>query len=156
MQFCLNRKYLLNFAIYVFFVFLINIAYVRAADSQLIEIQTVAESFHDALAAKDQQSALALLSSDVLIVESGHVETREEYLAHHLAADMEFSSSITSERKIIRTTVEGNTAWIVSSSLATGNYKDHEINSKGAELLVLKQQNGEWKIEAIHWSTQSK
>ena len=66
---------------------------------------------------------------------------------------MEFTSSIASNRNVIQTIVEGNVGWIVSSTITTGKYKDREINSTGAELMVLRQQNGMWKIVAIHWSS---
>lgn len=50
--------------------------------------------FHSALAAGDTAAALALLATDAIIVESGAVQTRREYRAHHLAADVEFTRAV--------------------------------------------------------------
>jgi uncharacterized protein DUF4440 len=56
------------------------------------------ESFHRALAAGDRDRALSLLDPQVLIFESGGAETsRDEYAAHHLAADREFVRAVKSE-----------------------------------------------------------
>ena len=55
-----------------------------------------ADAFHEALSAKHQDGALALLDSDVLIFESGGVElSKGEYASHHLGADMQFSAAMT-------------------------------------------------------------
>lgn len=63
--------------------------------------------FHGALAAGDSAGALALLSPDALILESGGVQTRADYQAHHLAADIEFARAVPSTRTVTRVTVEG-------------------------------------------------
>ncbi len=130
--------------------------YAAATDKRHGEIEALAESFHNALSTKDEESAMATFSNDVLIMEGGHVQTKEEYVSHHLNADMNFVSSITTKRKVIRSVVEGNTGWIISTSISTGKYKDRDINSSGAELMVVKRQNDDdWKIAAIHWSSHS-
>ena len=57
-------------------------------------------AFHAALAAGDSAAALALLAPDAVVLESGEVETRAEYAAHHLAADIEFSRAVPSQRVV--------------------------------------------------------
>ena len=56
-------------------------------------IISVVQAYHSALIAQDKDGALALLAPDVMVLESGHIETAEEYVAHHLEADMEFSGA---------------------------------------------------------------
>ena len=40
-----------------------------------------------------------------------------------------------------------------STSVRQGRMGDREINSRGAELVVLAREDGTWKIRAIHWSS---
>lgn len=52
------------------------------------------DGFHAAQKRGDTKSALSYLSEDVVIFESGPVESnRAEYEAHHLKADAEFSAA---------------------------------------------------------------
>lgn len=109
--------------------------------------------FHAALAGADSAAVKSILSNDVIVLESGSLETRQEYLAHHLAADIEFAKAVQSERKIIQVTRNGNTAWVLATSTTKGEFKGRAINSQGAELMVLTKSKGVWKIRAIHWSS---
>ena len=111
------------------------------------------ESYHTALATGDSAAAVALLASDVVVLESGHFETREEYLSHHLGADMAFSASVTTERGDSRIVAEGDVAWVTTMIRTTGQYKDRPINHISAELIVLTRAGRDWKIRAIHWSS---
>lgn len=113
----------------------------------------VVERFHDALARGDSAAALALLAEDARILESGGVETREEYSAHHLPADMAFATTVERERGPLRIQVRGDVAWATSTSRARGTFREREIDSRGAELVVLSRSGGQWLIEAIHWSS---
>ena len=115
-------------------------------------VQTI-ERFHSALAAGDSASVKTILSGDVIVLESGFLETRAEYIDHHLGADIEFARAVPSQRKVVRVTHSGNTAWVTSTSTTAGNFKGRAINSQGTELMVLTRINGEWKIRAIHWSS---
>jgi ketosteroid isomerase-like protein len=49
-------------------------------------------------------------------------------------------------------TIEGNVAWVSSQTKMTGTYNKREIDQTSLELAVLKKENGEWKIIALHWS----
>ncbi len=113
--------------------------------------ETVA-AFHAALEAGDGEVALALLAPDVVVLEGGTLETREQYTEGHLAADMEFSAAVSSERSPPQVTIEGDTAWIVSTSTAHGEFRGHTIASAGVELMVLSRTPAGWRIRAIHWS----
>lgn len=116
-------------------------------------IKSVVVNYHKALEAKDKEAALKLLSSDVIIQEGGHLETAEEYKSHHLMSDMAFISSVSTKREVIEAVSEGNIGWVISSSIMTGEFRDRTINSTSAELMVLRKENGSWKIRAIHWSS---
>src|SRR5215211_6274960 len=50
--------------------------------------------YHAALASGDSAAALTLLTDDVTVLESGSVESRADYRAHHLPADIEFARTV--------------------------------------------------------------
>jgi ketosteroid isomerase-like protein len=52
-------------------------------------------------------------------------------------------------------TVSGDVAWVVSTSRTTGTYRERQINSAGAELMVLSRTPEGWRIRAIHWSSRA-
>jgi ketosteroid isomerase-like protein len=119
-------------------------------------IRGVVEAYHAALQSGDRESATALLSDDVMVLESGYLETAAEYLSHHLEADMEFSSAVVSEREVVQAVVEENVGWVISKSSSKGDFRGNEIDSAGVELIILCKEDGKWKIQAIHWSSRSK
>lgn len=126
----------------------------QAPDS--LEVAGVVAAFHAALQAGDSAKAVSLLSDDARILESGSVETRAEYRAHHLPVDIAFAAAVASERTIEQVTVQGDVAWVVSTSETTGTYRDRAIDSAGAELVVLAREANAWKIRAIHWSSHAR
>lgn len=114
------------------------------------------DQYHAALARGDTAAAIGLLSRDVLVLESGGLETREHYVEHHLSADMEFARAVPSKRTLIRLTRRGDVAWTISTSTRAGTFKGREIDNVDAELMVLNREKGKWKIRAIHWSSARK
>lgn len=132
-------------------------AQASAGDSAAV-VATV-ERFHKALASADSGAALALLAPDVLILESGGVETRDEYRAGHLRGDIGFAQAVPSTRTVLRVTVTGSSAWVSSTSVTQGTYRERAINSAGAELVVLRRDaptGSDWRIVAIHWSSRAR
>jgi ketosteroid isomerase-like protein len=123
-------------------------------DSALV-LRTVTE-FHQALARGDSTAALALLAPDVIILESGGREDRDEYRSHHLSADIDFARAVPSRVGPMKVTIVGDVAWVSSTSETTGTFRERPINSAGAELMVLSRQAGGWKIRAIHWSSRTR
>ena len=113
----------------------------------------VVHRFHASLEKGDSTAALALLASDVTILESGGVETLAEYRSHHLSADIEFAKAVPGKRTVVSVNVAGGVAWIASTSLSQGTNSGRPVNSAGAELVVLKKVGADWKISAIHWSS---
>jgi len=120
---------------------------------KIAAIQAVVESYHKAVETGDRESALELLSNDVMVLENGCVETAEEYVAHHLVADMEFSAAVISKRNVLQATVEGNIGWVISTITSKGKFRGHVIDATDAELMVLQKEKGRWKIRVIHWSS---
>jgi ketosteroid isomerase-like protein len=117
-------------------------------------VLAVVGAFHGALARGDSPGALALLASDVMILESGYAEMLDDYRAHHLPADIEFARATSTTRTVSRVVVLGDAAWLTAASVTRGNFRGREINSRGVELVVLGRQAGAWKIRAVHWSSQ--
>ncbi|HYR10175.1 MAG TPA: DUF4440 domain-containing protein, partial [Longimicrobium sp.] len=126
------------------------------AQSDSAAAAAVVEQFHRALAAGDSAAALALLAPEATILESGGVETRTEYRGHHLPGDIEFARAVRSERGPVRVTVRGDVAWTVSTSTTQGEFRGRQINSSGAELMVLTRTTSGWRISAIHWSSRAR
>lgn len=131
---------------------------VRAPDSPPASQDSVAaaaviDQFHHALAAGDSAEAAMLLLPDVVIVESGGIETRDEYLGGHLHGDIAFAQAVPRERGPIAVQLYGDIALATSTSVSRGEYRGRAVNSAGAELIVLRRTGDGWKIAAIHWSS---
>ena len=123
----------------------------HVADSAAV--LTVAHRFHERLAAGDSAGAVRLLHPELVVLESGGYETRAEYLGHHLGADMEFAMAVPSHRQVVSMTLQGDVAWIVSGSTTTGKFRERDVNSRGAELMILSRTPSGWMITAVHWSS---
>ena len=76
---------------------------------------------------------------------------------HRLAvlADVEelFLLGVDDQRR--RTRLVGDVAWAWSTNRAQGRIGEREIDSLGAELMVLSRAGASWVIRAIHWSSRS-
>lgn len=118
-------------------------------------VLAVVERYHDALARGDSTTALSLLARDAVILESGGFETRAEYRSHHLPGDIAFARAVRRERGPIRVTIQGDVAWVSSTSTSRGEYRGRTVNSAGAELMVLSRGPDGWWIRAIHWSSRA-
>ena len=127
---------------------------VISADSAAVA--ATVNAFHGSLSRSDSAGALALLAQDVMILESGDVETRAEYRSHHLAADIAFTTAVPSTSGPLKVFVEGSTAWTVRTSITQGDYKGRAINSSGVESMVLTRVGGKWLIRSIHWSSHTR
>lgn len=119
-------------------------------------VASVVARFHAALAAGDSAAALELLAPDAVILESGGIETREEYRSHHLPADIAFARAVKSVRSSVQVTVQGNAAWAASTSTTEGEFRGRPVNSSGAELMVLVRRGDSWRITAVHWSSRTR
>jgi ketosteroid isomerase-like protein len=118
-------------------------------------IVAVMERFRAALIAGDSAAAMALLHPEMRVLEGGGIETREEYAAHHLPADMAFLQAVPGAQELVRLDVVGDVAWASSRSTQQGTFRDRAINSRGAELMVLVRTAEGWRIAAVHWSSRN-
>lgn len=129
----------------------------RGAGDDSASVAGVVAAFHRALQSGDSLGALRLLAPDVMILESGGVETRDEYRSHHLPGDIAYARGVPSTRTVRQVRVHGGTAWVSSTSVAQGTFNGRVINSSGAELVVLTRGADQvWRIAAIHWSSRAR
>lgn len=69
---------------------------------------------------------------------------------------MRYAQAVNRERGEIEVTVVGDAAWAHSTNVTTGQMGDREIDSQGAELVVLARRDGRWLMEAIHGSSRAR
>ena len=122
-----------------------------APDSAAI-VATV-ERFHAMLEAADTLGVARLLTPDLTVLESGSLETRAEYLAHHLHSDAAFAKAISGARRVVSLTQRGDVAWTIAESNVKGTFRNRPVDSRGVELMVLTRTDAGWMISAIHWSS---
>ncbi|MDQ6735141.1 MAG: nuclear transport factor 2 family protein [Nitrospirota bacterium] len=111
------------------------------------------EQFHDALAASDSVLAVSLLADDAAIIESGAIQSRADYLSHHLGADMKASQGSKSVRTVMKLTIVGTMAYVVSKTETPRSGAEGSTGSELAELMVVSKTTSGWKIRAVHWSS---
>jgi ketosteroid isomerase-like protein len=114
----------------------------------------VVDRFHTALRTGDGKAALALMSDDAVIFESGHVErSKAQYRAEHLAADMEFSRATTEVTTARTGRASANLAWIATQGRTSGSFKGKPANRATTETMLLRRTPAGWRIVHIHWSS---
>jgi ketosteroid isomerase-like protein len=117
------------------------------------EVIAVLESFYGAMKKGDNAAAMALIAPDAVFLESGMLETREEYEKNHLPADIEFESQVTGKRGQPKVTFHGDTAWVIATTDFDGTFQEKPVSFVSAQLMVLTRDNGPWLIRSIHWSS---
>lgn len=122
-----------------------------AADSA--DVVATVDAFHRALAGSDTAEVRRLLADDVLVLEGGGLEDLEEYLGHHLGADMAFAAAVPGDREVVRVEVGDSLAWLASTTRRKGMFRDREIDSRGVELVVLRRSTSGWQVASVHWSS---
>lgn len=114
----------------------------------------IAARLHDAIARGDVDTLRSLLAPDVLIYESGGVESSlAEYEGHHMPADMAFMKSMEQEVMSRQVFDAGNSAIVVTRSRVHGAYEEKDIDLSSTETLVMKKVGRQWQIVHIHWSS---
>ncbi|MDF2179882.1 nuclear transport factor 2 family protein [Aliiglaciecola sp. CAU 1673] len=117
------------------------------------EAAKVVQAFHQALTTGNAEQAKTLLADDVVIYEGGGIErSAAEYAAHHMQADMKYLAAVHSQPLEHHVQVNQDSAYSLSVSHVTGQYKDKEVDYKGMETMVLVKTDAGWKIKHIHWS----
>ena len=126
-----------------------------AAPGDSSDAAAAVAAFHDALVRGDSLAVLGLLAPDVIIMEAGGIETLTEYRSHHLSGDIAYARAIPGVHSLRGVVIQGNTAWVSSTSVTEGQFNGRAVNSAGAELVVLsrKRAHALWMIRAVHWSS---
>lgn len=124
-----------------------------AAPPNESDITAVVESFYAAMKAGDKAAAMRVIAPDAVFLESGQLETRAEYEANHLPADISFESQVAGKRGPLQVTVHGDTAWVIATTEFQGTFDGSPVDFVSLQLAVLSRDDGEWRIRTIHWSS---
>jgi len=117
------------------------------------DVVAALDSFYAAVKRGDATLAMTHVATDAVFVESGKLETRAEYEKNHLPADIAFERQVTGRRDSVQATVDGDTGWVIASTVYEGTFEGSEVNFVSAQLAVLTREDGGWLIRAIHWSS---
>jgi len=129
-----------------------SLAHAQEAGTDSTAVESVVRNFHAALKAGDANAATAILAPDAVVLEGGDLETRQEYLDHHLQADIAFAQAVASRYDRLDVTLNGDTAWVNATTRTEGAYQGKPLSLVGAESMVLSRTPSGWQIRAIHWS----
>lgn len=114
--------------------------------------EAVLGAFHHALEEGNGQAALQWLADDVVILEGGVAQSKEEYAGHHLGSDMAFLAAMQFERLSRETRQADGVVTVITRTQVKGTFKDQDIDVVSSETAVLKQVDGDWRIQHLHWS----
>lgn len=123
----------------------------QTAEAVDAEVRAVARGFGDALSRGDSTAALGFLHADVLILEGGRAETKEQYRRGHLAADIAYASAVQSETLRDGLTITGDIALYTRQYRTTGRYRDRDVDRTSSESMVLVRTPEGWRIRHVHW-----
>ena len=117
-----------------------------AAPHNEADVTTVLETFYGAMKTGDTAAAMRQIAPDAVFVESGRLETRDEYEKNHLPADIGFERQVTGKRGTWQVKFEGDTAWAIVTTDYEGTFDGSEVNFVSAQLAVLTHETGSWLI----------
>ena len=118
------------------------------------DVEAAIESFYAAMKKADPKAAMAMIAPDAMFVESGRIETRQQYEESHLPADIDFEKQITGKRSPWQITVNGDTAWGIASTEYQGTFDGRDLAFVSRQLAVVTRgEDGKWLIRSIHWSS---
>jgi len=117
------------------------------------EIVAPLTAFYAAMKTGDKAAAMRPIAADAVFVESGKLETRAEYEANHLPADIQFESQVTGKRSPWQVKSQGDSAWVIATTEYDGTFEGSPVNFVSAQLAVLSRESGAWQIRSIHWSS---
>lgn len=117
------------------------------------EVRRVVNEFWSALRTGDSTTVVRLLHPEARIFEGGHAETIEEYRNGHLRSDIAFAQAVRSETTWDEVFPGETVAVYMSERRASGEYRGREIDSRGAETIVLARTAEGWRLRHIHWSS---
>src|SRR5678816_571736 len=107
-----------------------------SAQSRESQVTAVLESFYGAMKTGDKVAAMRVIGPDAVFVESGMLETRAQYEANHLPADIEFESQVAGKRSPWRVVFHGDAAWVIATTEYQGTFQNSPVNFVSAQLAV--------------------
>ncbi len=117
----------------------------------------IVDAFHQTLREGWKDGVLPHLAPDVVILEQGYVElSRDDYANGNLDSDLVFAASTRREVVQRKSEVRGDLAWVVTQSRITGQVGGQPVDLENAETMVLRGDEGQWRIVHIHWSAHSR
>jgi hypothetical protein len=120
----------------------------------------VCRAYFSAMDSSDLDKAESLFARESMIFESGGVEgSWHKYREHHLGPEIEAVKSFTTTLKEPTQVISEDgsmamIAWPIEYDIVFK--KRNPINSRGAVTFVLVLQDGEFKINHLHWSSRRK
>ena len=114
--------------------------------------EAVLDAFHHALEEGNGEAALRWLADDAVILEGGVAQSKAEYADHHLGSDMAFLAAMQSEQLSRESRRADGVVTVITRTQLKGVFKEREIDIVSSETAVLKQVDGDWKIQHLHWS----
>ena len=117
------------------------------------DVTATLDTFYGAMKAGDTAKAMSMIAQDAQFVESGRLETREEYEKNHLPLDIEFEKQVSGKRGPMRIRINGETAWVIASTEFMGAFNGRDLAFVSRQLAVLSREQEGWRIRSIHWSS---
>ena len=117
------------------------------------DVTAVVESFYAAIKKGDSAGAMSVIAPDAVFLESGKLETRAEYEANHLPADISFEKEVDGKRHPMQVTFKDDAAWVIALTDYDGTFEGDPVSFVSAQLVVLTRDAGKWLIRSIHWSS---
>lgn len=111
------------------------------------------DTFYGAMKSGDSAKAMSMIAEDAQFVESGRVETRDEYEKNHLPLDINFEKQVSGKRGPLRIRINGDTAWVIASTEFVGTFDGRDLAFVSRQLAVLTREEDGWRIQSIHWSS---
>jgi ketosteroid isomerase-like protein len=118
------------------------------------DVKAALESFYGAMKQGDASAAMTLVAPDAVFVESGRLETRDEYEQNHLPADIAFEKQVNGRRGPMQVRIEGDVAWVIATTDFQGVFDGSPVDFVSAQLAVLSRVDQRWLIRSVHWSSQ--
>ncbi len=117
------------------------------------DVTATLDTFYGAMKTGDAAKAMSMIAPDAQFVESGRLETRDEYEKNHLPLDIGFEKQVSGKRSPLNITINGNTAWVIASTEFVGTFDGRDLAFVSRQLAVLTREDMGWRIRSIHWSS---
>lgn len=117
------------------------------------DVTATLDTFYGAMRTGDSAKAMSMIAQDVQFIESGRLETRDEYEKNHLPLDIAFEKQIAGKRGPLRIRINGDTAWVIAQTEFVGTFEGTDLDLVSSQLAVLSRESEGWRIRSIHWSS---